>query len=70
MTLVVRGERSLVPDANTRMAVGDGLLVVATAQTRSAAERRLREVSRGGRLAGWQPADAAAARERRSRRRG
>ena len=70
VTLVVRGERSLVPDANTRLAVGDGLLVVATSQSRGAAERRLREVSRGGRLAGWQPPDPTVVRERRSRRRG
>ena len=53
LTLVVRGERSLVPDRFTRLESGDQLLVVATAESRAGAERRLRDVSRGGRLAGW-----------------
>jgi len=54
LTLVVRGNSSLVPDANTRLAAGDGLLVVATAASRESAERRLRAVARDGKLAGWQ----------------
>jgi cell volume regulation protein A len=57
LTLVVRGDRSLVPDRHTRLAAGDGLLVVATAEARSQAEARLRAVSRGGKLAGWLPSD-------------
>ncbi|MEO6205483.1 MAG: cation:proton antiporter, partial [Mycobacteriales bacterium] len=56
LTLVVRGDSSLVPDVHTRLAAGDGLLVVATAATREDAERRLRAVSRDGKLAGWQRA--------------
>src|SRR3954462_4831759 len=55
LTLVVRGDRSLVPDRFTRLEGGDQVLVVATAEARAAAERRLRAVSRGGKLAGWLP---------------
>ncbi len=58
LTLVVRGDISLVPDVNTRLAAGDGLLVVATSASREGAERRLRAVSRGGKLAGWQRTSA------------
>lgn len=71
LTLVVRGDRSLVPDRFTRLEAGDALLVVATAQSREAAERRLRHVSRGGKLAAWQssvPGDVMTNRERRERR--
>jgi cell volume regulation protein A len=53
LTLVVRQDRSLVPDRHTRLAAGDSLLVVATADARAEAEARLRAVSRGGKLAGW-----------------
>jgi cell volume regulation protein A len=53
LTLVVRKERSLVPDSHTRLEAGDDLLIVATAEARAGAERRLRAVSRGGKLAGW-----------------
>jgi cell volume regulation protein A len=53
LTLVVRGDRSLVPDRFTRLEGGDELLVVATAESRAGAEARLRDVSRGGKLAGW-----------------
>jgi cell volume regulation protein A len=53
LTLVVRGERSLVPDQFTRLEAGDKLLIVATAESRAGAEARLRDVSRGGKLAGW-----------------
>ena len=53
LTLVVRGDRSLVPDAFTRLEAKDQLLIVATAESRAAAEARLRDVSRGGKLAGW-----------------
>src|SRR3954468_891915 len=55
LTLVVRNDRSLVPDRFTRLEAGDQVLVVATAEARAAAERRLRAVSRGGKLAGWLP---------------
>jgi cell volume regulation protein A len=53
LTLVVRGRRSLVPDRFTRLEAGDQLLVVATSESRAGAEARLRDVSRGGKLAGW-----------------
>jgi cell volume regulation protein A len=53
VTLVVRGDRSLVPDRHTRLQTGDAVLIVATADARPGAEARLRAVSRGGKLAGW-----------------
>ncbi len=53
VTLVVRGTRAFVPDASTPLREGDELLVIATAEARMAAERRLRAVDRGGRLASW-----------------
>jgi len=53
VTLVVRDGRSFVPDDMTRIDGGDELLVVTTAQSRVAAERRLRAVSRRGKLARW-----------------
>jgi len=53
VTLVLRGGVGFVPDARTRLRAGDGLLIVATAECRDAAERRLRAVSRRGRLARW-----------------
>jgi cell volume regulation protein A len=51
--LLVRGEATLVPDDITVLRSGDQLLVVATRKSRRAAERRLRAVSKGGRLADW-----------------
>jgi potassium/hydrogen antiporter len=53
ITLVVRDGRSFVPGPTTRLHTGDVLLVVATARARGPAERRLRAVSRRGKLAGW-----------------
>jgi cell volume regulation protein A len=53
ITLVVRDDRSFVPGPTTMLRAGDTLLVVATAEAREAAERRLRAVSRRGKLAGW-----------------
>jgi len=53
VTLVLRDGVGFVPGADTRLKVGDSLLIVATAQVRDAAERRLRAVSRRGRLARW-----------------
>jgi cell volume regulation protein A len=53
ITLVVRDGHSFVPTPTTTLRAGDGLLVVAPAGTRDAAERRLRAVSRRGKLAGW-----------------
>jgi len=56
VTLVVRDGASLVPDARTRLRHGDDLLVVAVADVRDDAERRLRAVDESGRLAQWRPA--------------
>jgi cell volume regulation protein A len=53
VTLVVRDGVGFVPNPESQLRVGDSLLIVATANTRSAAERRLRAVSRQGKLAGW-----------------
>ncbi|HET6213849.1 MAG TPA: potassium/proton antiporter [Micromonosporaceae bacterium] len=53
VTLVLRDGNGFVPGLDTRLRVGDSLLIVATAAVRDAAERRLRAVSRRGRLARW-----------------
>ena len=53
VTLVVRDGASLVPGPDTQLRVGDSLLVVATGGAREEAERRLRAVARGGKLARW-----------------
>lgn len=53
ITLIVRGSDSFVPEPTTVLRAGDTLLVVAAASARQAAERRLRAVSRRGKLAGW-----------------
>ncbi|MBJ6639073.1 potassium/proton antiporter [Streptomyces sp. DHE7-1] len=53
VTLVVREEKSFVPLPTTVLRHGDELLVVATDPVRDAAERRLRAVAQGGKLADW-----------------
>lgn len=53
VTLVVRDQRSFVPGPTTVLRHGDELLIVTTGGVRDAAERRLRAVSRRGKLAGW-----------------
>ncbi|MFJ5560890.1 potassium/proton antiporter [Streptomyces sp. NPDC093250] len=53
VTLVVRDGTSFVPLPATTLRHGDELLVVTTDSVRDATERRLRAVSRGGKLAGW-----------------
>lgn len=53
VTLVLRDGAGFVPEGDTRLRVGDSLLIVATVDARDAAERRLRAVSRRGRLARW-----------------
>jgi potassium/hydrogen antiporter len=53
ITLVMRDGTGFVPAPDTRLKVGDSLLIVATAGVRDAAEQRLRAVSRRGRLARW-----------------
>ncbi|MCP2307224.1 potassium/proton antiporter [Kitasatospora paracochleata] len=53
VTLVVRDGSSFVPDKATVLREGDELLVVTTDEVGEAAERRLRAVDKGGKLAGW-----------------
>jgi len=53
VTLVVRAGAGFVPGPDTRLRTGDALLIVATAAVRDVAERRMRAVSRRGRLARW-----------------
>ncbi|AMO58996.1 NhaP-type Na+(K+)/H+ antiporter [Mycolicibacterium phlei] len=53
ITLIIRDGRTFVPQPDTRIAIGDELLIVTTAKTRAEAERRLRAVSRKGKLAYW-----------------
>lgn len=53
VTLVLRGGAGFVPDRDTRLRTGDSMLIVATEAVRDEAERRLRAVSRRGRLAHW-----------------
>ncbi|MFC7102224.1 cation:proton antiporter [Nonomuraea rubra] len=53
VTLVVRDGKSFVPASTTRIRADDQLLVVTTASCREQVERRLRAVSRSGKLAGW-----------------
>ena len=53
VTMVLRGGEGFVPTPNTALRHGDQLLIVATAESRLAAERRVRQISQAGRLAGW-----------------
>ncbi|WP_037608220.1 potassium/proton antiporter [Streptacidiphilus rugosus] len=53
VTLVVREGTSFVPGPTTALRHADDLLVVTTDAVRDRAERRLRAVDRGGKLAGW-----------------
>jgi len=53
VTLVVRDGESFVPDRWTRLRHGDELLIVVPHGERTAVERRIRDVSGGGTLAGW-----------------
>jgi cell volume regulation protein A len=53
VTLLVRDGHAMVPTSTTPLRAGDRLLVVVTARARELTERRLRAVSRSGRLAGW-----------------
>jgi cell volume regulation protein A len=51
--LVTRDGTAFVPGPDTRLRTNDSLLIVAAEGVRAAAERRLRAVSRRGRLARW-----------------
>jgi potassium/hydrogen antiporter len=53
ITLIIRDGHTFVPQPDTRIAAGDELLIVTTPKTRAATERRLRAVSRRGKLAYW-----------------
>ena len=53
ITLIIREGHTFVPLPDTRIEAGDELLIVTTTKTRAAAERRLRAVSRRGKLAYW-----------------
>jgi cell volume regulation protein A len=53
ITLIIRKGRTFVPQPHTRIQAGDELLIVTTPKTRASAERRLRAVSRRGKLAYW-----------------
>ena len=53
VVLIVRDGRSFVPDRTTRLMRGDQALLVSARGSRPEAERRLRAVSRAGRLASW-----------------
>ncbi len=53
VTLVLRDGVGFVPGRDFRLKVGDSLLMVATQGVRDEVERRLRAVSRQGRLARW-----------------
>lgn len=53
ITLIIRDGHTFVPQPDTRLAIGDELLIVTTSKTREATERRLRAVSRRGKLAHW-----------------
>ncbi|HUY50852.1 MAG TPA: potassium/proton antiporter [Streptosporangiaceae bacterium] len=53
VALIVRDGHGFVPVPATTLQAGDRLLIVAAAGAREQAERRLRAVSRAGRLAGW-----------------
>jgi potassium/hydrogen antiporter len=53
ITLIIRDGHTFVPLPDTRIEANDELLIVTTSKTRAAAERRLRAVSRRGKLAYW-----------------
>ena len=53
VVLVVREGKPFVPDETTRLMRGDQALLVSARASRAEAERRLRAVSRAGRLATW-----------------
>ena len=53
VALIVRGGKGFVPGPTTTLQTGDRLLIVASAAVREQAERRLRAVSRAGKLAEW-----------------
>jgi len=59
VVLIVREGRSFVPDDSSRLIRGDQVLIVSARRSRAEAERRLRAVSRAGRLAAWRGEEGA-----------
>jgi cell volume regulation protein A len=57
VSLVVRGDRTFVPQQRTVLRHGDELLVVTPRKLRDRTEKRLRAVSLNGRLAQWLGSD-------------
>jgi cell volume regulation protein A len=57
LALIVRDGHGFVPDKTTRLQSGDRLLIVAAAAVRKQTVRRLRAVSRAGKLASWHGED-------------
>jgi len=55
VSMLIREGQSLVPERRTVLKRGDDMLVVTPRRLREATERRLRDVSIGGRLAQWLP---------------
>ena len=53
LSLIVRDGEGFVPGPETMLRTGDRLLIVCPAAVRRPVERRLRAVSRAGKLAGW-----------------
>jgi cell volume regulation protein A len=53
VTLVIRDGEPFVPGPRSTLQRGDDLIVVSAAAARDQVEQRLREVSAGGKLAGW-----------------
>jgi cell volume regulation protein A len=53
ITLIIRDGHTFVPTPDTQLAVGDEILIVTTSAQRETTERRLRAVSRRGKLAYW-----------------
>ena len=53
VSLIVRDGQGIVPGPTTVLRTGDRLLIVVPAAVRERTERRLRAVSRAGKLAGW-----------------
>jgi cell volume regulation protein A len=53
VSMIIRGDETLVPERRTVLRHGDDLLVVTPRRLREETENRLRRVSAGGRLAQW-----------------
>ena len=53
VSLIIRGDRSFAPRAETKLEQGDELLIVVPQGQRRYVVERLTEIGRGGRLARW-----------------